>query len=49
MAKSYKQQLGYPLCEKKSMITLSKNSIFQNKHIDTRYHFIREYILKKEA
>ena len=34
------------VCDNKSAIALSKNHIFhkQSKHIDTRYHFIRELI-----
>lgn len=36
--------------DNKFAITLSKNSVFhdRNDHIDTRYHFIRESILKNE-
>jgi hypothetical protein len=33
-------------CDNKSTITLSKNHVFpkRTKHIDTRYHFIRELV-----
>lgn len=36
--------------DNKFAITLPKNSVFhdQNDHIDTRYHFIRDSIMKKE-
>jgi hypothetical protein len=35
-------------CENNSTITLSKNHVFhqKRKHIDTRYHFIREFVNK---
>jgi len=38
------------VCDNKSAITLSKNHIFhkQSKHIDMRYHFIREMVNGKE-
>ena len=34
------------LCDNKSTIALSKNHVFhkRSKHIDTRYHFIRELV-----
>ena len=34
-------------CDNNSTITLSKNLVFhkRSKHIDTRYHFIRELII----
>ena len=37
--------------DNKSALTLAKNPIFhdQSKHIDTRYHFIRECIARKEV
>ena len=37
--------------DNKSAIALSKNPVFhdRNKHIDTRYHFIRECIARKEV
>ncbi|KAH9706546.1 hypothetical protein KPL70_012251 [Citrus sinensis] len=37
--------------DKKSAIALSKNPVFhdRSKHIDTRYHFIRECIARKEV
>jgi hypothetical protein len=37
--------------DNKSAITLTKNPVFhdRSKHIDTRYHFIRECIVKKEV
>jgi hypothetical protein len=37
-------------CDNKSTIALSKNHIFhkRSKHIDTRYHFIRELVNKGE-
>ncbi|KAH9650236.1 hypothetical protein KPL70_026291 [Citrus sinensis] len=37
--------------DNKSAIALSKNSVFhdRSKHIDTRYHFIRECIARKEV
>ncbi len=37
--------------DKKSAIALAKNLVFhdRSKHIDTRYHFIRESIAKKEV
>ena len=37
-------------CDKKSTIALSRNHIFhkRSKHIDTRYHFIRELINNNE-
>ncbi|KAK2985747.1 hypothetical protein RJ640_005447 [Escallonia rubra] len=37
--------------DNKSAITLAKNPVFhdRSKHIDTRYHFIRESIAKKEV
>ncbi|KAH9697055.1 hypothetical protein KPL71_023445 [Citrus sinensis] len=52
------KELGLPqeepieICvDKKSAIALSKNPIFhdRSKHIDTRYHFIRECIARKEV
>ena len=38
------------VCDNKSSITLSNNHIFhkQSKHIDTRYHFIRELVNGKK-
>jgi hypothetical protein len=38
------------VCDNKSAIALSKNHVFhkQSKHIDTRYHFIRELVNGKE-
>jgi hypothetical protein len=38
------------ICDNKSAIALSKNHVFrkQSKHIDTRYHFIREIVTGKE-
>jgi hypothetical protein len=38
------------VCDNKSAIALSRNHIFhkQSKHIDTRYHFIREMVNGKE-
>ena len=46
MVKDYKQQIDF-----KSAIALPKNLVFrdQSKHIDTRYHFIRDCVLKKEV
>ena len=37
-------------CDKNSAIALSKNHVFhkRTKHIDTRYHFIKELINNKE-
>jgi hypothetical protein len=37
--------------DNKSALALAKNPVFhdRNKHIDTRYHFIRECIVKKEV
>jgi len=37
--------------DNKSSITLSKNPVFyyRSKHIDTRYHYIREYIERKDV
>ena len=37
--------------DNKSTIALAKNPVFhdRNKHIDTRYHFIRECIARKEV
>ena len=37
-------------CDNTSTIALSKNSVFhqKSKHIDTRYHFIRELVSKGE-
>ena len=37
--------------DNKSALALAKNPIFhgQSKHIDTRYHFIRECIARKEV
>jgi hypothetical protein len=38
------------VCDNKYAIALSKNHVFQkqSKHIDTRYHFIRELLTRKE-
>jgi hypothetical protein len=38
------------LCDNNSTIMLSKNHVFhkKTKHIDTRYHFMRELVNKKE-
>jgi hypothetical protein len=38
------------VCDNKSSIALSKNHFFhkQSKHVDTRYHFIRELVTGKE-
>ena len=38
-------------CENTSTIALSKNSVFhqKRKHIDTRYHFIRELVSNGEV
>ena len=38
-------------CDNTSTITLSKNSVFhqKNKHIATRYHFIREFVSNGEV
>ena len=38
-------------CDNTSAIALSKNSVFHqnNKHIDTRYHFIRELVSNGEV
>jgi hypothetical protein len=38
------------VCDNKSAIALSRNHVFhkQSKHIDTRYHFIRELVTGKE-
>ena len=51
MAKGYKQQQDIHHVNKKSLIALSKNPDFhdQMKHINTRYHFIIECIIKKEV
>ena len=37
--------------DNKSAIALAKNSVFhdRSKHIDTRYHYIRECVTKKEV
>ena len=37
-------------CDNNSAIALSKNQLFhkRSKHIDTRYHFIRELVNNKE-
>ena len=37
-------------CDNKSAIALSKNRVFhkRKKHIDTRYHFIRELVNNRE-
>ena len=37
--------------DNKLVITLAKNPIYhdQNKHIDTRYHYIRECIARKDV
>ena len=37
--------------DNKSALALAKNPVFhdRSKHIDTRYHFIREYVTKKEV
>ena len=39
-----------PLCEQETIDCITKNSVFHysSKHIDTRYHFIIECIMKKE-
>ena len=51
VAKSHKQHQGIHYVNKKHAITLSKNSVFndRSKHIDTWYHFIRKYIMKKKV
>ena len=46
------QEESIEICvNNKSAIALSKNPVFhdQSKHIDTRYHFIRECIARKEV
>lgn len=48
----YKQMLPTKiLCDNKSTIDLSKNQVHQGrtKHIEIRYHFIRELISKEEV
>ncbi|XP_057791180.1 uncharacterized mitochondrial protein AtMg00810-like [Salvia miltiorrhiza] len=56
--RSLLEELGWPqkepttICvDNKSAIALSKNPVFHNrsKHIDTRFHYIRECIAKKEV
>ena len=51
VVKDYKSHQDIHYVNKKSLIPLSKNPNFHdwNKHINTRYHFIREYIMKKEV
>lgn len=49
---SLAQEEPIEICvDNKSAIALSKNPVFhdRSKHIDTRYHFIREYIARKEV
>ena len=43
--------IKHTLCEQEINDCIIKNPTFQDrsKHIDTRYHFIREYIMKKEV
>jgi hypothetical protein len=45
-----KQEPTTIFCDNNSTIMLSKNRVFHNKtkHIDTRYHFIRELKNNKE-
>ena len=40
----------YIYCDNKSTIALSKNHVFhkRTKHIDKRYHFIREMVNNRE-
>ena len=47
----YKQQQDTHYMNKISMVTLSKNQMFhdERKHIDTRNHFTRECIMKKDV
>ena len=51
VVKDYKSHQDIHYVNKKSLIPLSKNPNFHdwNKHINMRYHFIREYIMKKEV
>jgi len=49
--KQKQQGLATIYCDNTSTFALSKNSVFHhnNKHIDTRYHFIRELVSNEEV
>jgi hypothetical protein len=49
MLKDFFSEHHEPFCDNNSAIMLSKNHVFheKTKHIDTRYHFIREFVSNK--